>query len=101
MIVSEVKQRVRGILETSKFARDCDRQLIAFMWEQDIKDFGDNPKKISAEEMLVLLVDGELTSPESIRRCRQKLQEENESLRGVKYNDRQRKGEEVRKSISK
>jgi len=36
MINNEVKQRVKRILETSKFARDCDRLLISKIWEQDI-----------------------------------------------------------------
>lgn len=96
---SEIKQRVRNVLEFSKFARDCDKQLIAFIWEQDIKDFGDNPKTISAEEMLVMLVEGDLTNPESIRRCRQKLQEQDENLRGLKYKTRKQLGEEIRQSI--
>jgi hypothetical protein len=101
MINNEVKQRVKSILEISKFARDCDRQLIAFIWDEDIRELGDNPKIITAEDMLVMLVNGELTSSETIRRCRQRLQEENESLRGLKYRERQRLGEEVRQTISK
>jgi hypothetical protein len=48
-----------------------------------------------------MLINGELTSPETIRRCRQRLQEENETLRGYKYKLRKQLGEEVRATISK
>jgi hypothetical protein len=97
MINNEVKQRVKYILEVNKDARDCDRLLIASIWEDDVY-FIDG---CSASDMLDFLVDGTLTSTETIRRCRQRLQEENEHLRGLKYKVRQKLGEEVRNTISK
>jgi hypothetical protein len=100
MINNEVKQRVKSILERSKFARDCDRTLLALIWTQDVKDlYIENG--LDAPDFLRMLADGELTSSETIRRCRQRLQEENESLRGLKYKVRQKLGEEVRNTISK
>ena len=95
MINNEVKQRVKSILETNKNARDCDRLLISIIWEQDSVFIEDK------NEFLDMLINGELTSPETIRRCRQRLQEENETLRGYKYKLRKQLGEEVRQSISK
>jgi hypothetical protein len=101
MINNEVKQRVKSILETNKNTRDCDRELIAEIWEKDIKDYCRIPYQISGRDLLNMLKDGQLTSSETIRRCRQRLQEENETLRGYKYKLRKQLGEEVRATISK
>jgi hypothetical protein len=95
MINNEVKNRVRNILETNKEARDCDRLLISIIWSEDSRYIEDK------KEFLDMLINGELTSPETIRRCRQRLQEENETLRGYKYKLRKQLGEEVRNTISK
>ena len=43
---------------------------------------------------------GKLTSPESIRRARQKIQEDNELLRGFSYKLRKNLSEEVRLNIN-
>jgi hypothetical protein len=100
MINNEVKQRVRSILETNKNTRDCDRTLLAYIWTQDVKElYIENG--LDAPDFLRMLANGELTSSETVRRCRQKLQEENETLRGLKYKVRQKLGEEVRATISK
>jgi hypothetical protein len=95
MINNEVKQRVKSILEVNKDARDCDRLLISIIWSEDSCNIEDK------KDFLDMLINGELTSPETIRRCRQRLQEENESLRGYKYKLRKQLGEEVRNTISK
>jgi hypothetical protein len=101
MINNEVKQRVRNILEVNKDARDCDRLLISIIWSQDVYEMYNDVTIINAKDFLFLLEDGDLTSSETIRRCRQRLQEENESLRGYKYKLRKQLGEEVRNTISK
>lgn len=95
MINNEVKQRVKSILEVNKDSRDCDRLLISIIWSEDSRYIEDK------KEFLDMLINGELTSPETIRRCRQKTQEENETLRGYKYKLRKQLGEEVRQSISR
>ena len=95
MINNEVKQRVKSILEVNKDAKDCDRLLISIIWSEDSSYIEDK------KEFLDMLINGELTSPETIRRCRQRLQEENETLRGYKYKLRKQLGEEVRATISK
>ena len=100
MINNEVKQRVKSILEVNKDAKDCDRTLLALIWTQDVKDlYIENG--LDAPDFLRMLASGELTSSETVRRCRQRLQEENESLRGYKYKLRKQLGEEVRATISK
>lgn len=90
---SEIKQRVRNILEINNESRDSDRLLISIIWEQDSSLI--NGKYYFLE----MLKNGDLTNPESIRRCRQKLQEQDENLRGLKYKTRKQLGEEVRQSI--
>ena len=50
---------------------------------------------MSAFEFLKLYSECKLTSPESIRRMRQKLQEENLELRGKSWNKRQKLSKEV------
>ena len=95
MINNEVKQRVKSILEVNKEARDCDRVLISIIWSEDSWFIRDK------KDFLDMLINGGLTSPETIRRCRQRLQEEIETLRGYKYKLRKQLGEEVRATISK
>ena len=95
MINNEVKQRVKSILEVNKDAKDCDRLLISIIWSEDSRYTEDK------KDFLDMLINGDLTSPETIRRCRQRLQEENETLRGYKYKLRKQLGEEVRATISK
>jgi hypothetical protein len=93
----KLKERVRQLLIEQPKTRDNDNLLISEIWysESGFKSclrFGD---------FLEDFEKGLYTSAESIRRARQKLQEDNESLRGEKYNERQRKGKEVRQTINK
>jgi hypothetical protein len=101
MINNEVKQRVKSILEVNKDARDCDRLLISQIWQADFESSYGKLELNDSKGILIALENGELTSPETIRRCRQRLQEENETLRGYKYKLRKQLGEEVRNTISK
>jgi hypothetical protein len=101
MINNEIKQRIKNILETNRSARDCDRLLISIMWKIDFEHLYGKLELNDAKGLLIALENGELTSTETIRRCRQHLQQNDESLRGLKYRERQRLGEEVRQTISK
>ena len=101
MINNGIKQRVKNILESNKNARDCDRLLIALIWSDDVSETENRIVDMNAYKFLKMLVNGTLTSAETIRRCRQRLQEENEHLRGLKYRVRKQLGEEVRQTISK
>ena len=47
-----------------------------------------NPSELSAYEMLCMFAESKLTNPETIRRMRQKLQEQHKELRGKKYQER-------------
>ena len=94
----EIKQKVRSILELVPSTRDNDNELISTYWENEL---GHEIINLSAEIFLkIYATSNVLTSAESIRRNRQKIQEQNEHLRGLKYRVRQILGEEIRKSIS-
>lgn len=90
MITSEIKQNVRMLLEMFPETRDCDLKLTARYWA----------KFDTCSDYISQLYNGHLTHFESIRRMRQKLQEQNEELRGVRYKTRKHKLEkEVRELI--
>jgi hypothetical protein len=90
----KLKERVKDLLVNQIDTRDNDNLLISQIW----LDEGVPENSIY---FLIKYSKGGFTSAESIRRARQKLQEKHENLRGDKYNERQRKGEEVRQTISK
>ena len=69
-------------------ARDNDSFLLMVVWTHKLRELGYDPENMGSWELLGMLGRGELPNMVSVWRCRQKLQEENESLRGDKYNDR-------------
>ncbi len=90
----KLKERVKELLVNQIDTRDNDNLLISQIWL-------DEGVPVNSIDFLIKYSKGGFTSAESIRRARQKLQEEHENLRGEKYNERQRKGEEIRQTISK
>ena len=89
----KLKERVKDLLVNQIDTRDNDNLLISQIW----LDEGVPENSIY---FLIKYSQGGFTSAESIRRTRQLLQADNENLRGEKYNERQRKGEEVRQTIN-
>jgi len=84
--------KVKQMLTEYPELRDSDLKLITEIWESEVKRrYGDNAKIF--HPFFALLRNGELTSPETIRRSRCRLQEENEALRGERYNQRKKYGE--------
>lgn len=69
-------------LNTDERTRDDDNLLIAKIWYAEYQN-KDVPNDVI--EFLKMFANGNLTSPESIRRCRQKLQEEYQGLRGKNW----------------
>ena len=96
--MSLVKDRVKALLYY-KHLRNSDNRLIANIWNGDLFKMGKDPKDMTANDFLFLYATGQLTNAETIRRVRQKLQEENPELRGTVNEARQKEGEEVRKQI--
>jgi hypothetical protein len=91
LIVNQVKQR----LETSTKMRDDDSLLIADIWREELAELGAK----SVYDVLNAIAGRMVTSPESIRRSRQKLQQEFWYLRGKVYQLRMEKQEEVLKEL--
>ncbi len=79
--LKQVACKVYGVLTDFPEFRDCDRALVAYIWNKE-------SKAGNLEEFLIELVSGKLTHFESIRRMRQKLQEHHAGLRGQKYESR-------------
>ena len=99
--MSLVKDRVKALLEKHPHLRDSDNRLIATIWQGDLLNKGLDSKDIICHEFLRLYAYDQLTNAETIRRVRQKLQEENPELRGTVNEARQKEGEEVRKEIKR
>ena len=97
--MSLVKDRVKALLEKHPHLRDSDNRLIATIWNNDVRKISLRSSEISALYFLDLYSHGKITNAETIRRVRQKIQEENPELRGTVNEARQKEGEEVRKNI--
>jgi hypothetical protein len=77
------KEIIIYLLTHKKHLRDNDQALIANIWWRELLLLGKD--KTMAIEFLKLFSEGKLSNPESIRRARQKIQEENPELRGDSY----------------
>lgn len=76
-----MKRKIASILMNHSKAMDDDNLLQALVWKGEMAN---NPS-MSAMDFLRLYAAGSFTSPETIRRTRQRLQEEYPHLRGSKY----------------
>lgn len=89
------KTKIEKLLKDRKALRDSDSQLIRAVWTSQVKALN----QMSAADLLNLLVSGKLANPETIRRCRQRIQEENKALRGKTYKMRKGIGKDMKKTI--
>lgn len=85
---------IEGILNASSKSKNNDLSLIANIWWHELKQKG--MQKISVQEFLAMFADGQFSNPESIRRSRQKLQEEKPEYRGEKYRERHKQQDNVK-----
>lgn len=83
--------KVKQLLRHRPHLRDDDYKLIANVWHSEIKG-----TQLDAFGFLQMFSEGKLANPESIRRIRQKLQEEFPELRGEKYKRRHQETEKVK-----
>ena len=84
----KAKQKVKKLLSNHQHFRDSDNKLIAAYWYNEIKGKGLNPNEMTGMDLLHYFADCKLTNPETIRRSRAKIQEENPNLRGNNYTAR-------------
>ena len=86
MNLISIKDSVKEILTNEPETRDNDNLLILKVWAKQ------NPflrrKEVTFLDFAVGFKGGQYASTESVRRCRQKLQELNPSLRGKNYKKR-------------
>tara|TARA_R110002049_G_scaffold25856_1_gene90394 strand:+ start:735 stop:1061 length:327 start_codon:yes stop_codon:yes gene_type:complete len=90
--IIKVKDKVEYLLENYPIFRDDDNKLIAKIWYSETKS-----KNI--KDFLMEFGDKKISSPEAIRRARQKLQEQNSHLRGNLYSKRHKNGVKVKSNI--
>ena len=94
-----ILEMVREILQRFPQSQDSDNDLLARIWYREFLSFGVDRE--TATRFCKLLAEGKLSHPQSISRTRQKIQEENPSLRGDTYNERQKKSNKIRKEYHK
>jgi len=90
-MIKGLKKLVESFLIRNDEIKDNDNVLLANIWFDELKRHGKNPQEMNAYKFLAYLAKGQLSNPVSIVRCRAKLQEEQEELRGKKYNERKNK----------
>ena len=90
------KDKVELLLIDYPKLRDSDSKLIANFWYYEI---GESFNDMTAPEFLKMFAEGKLTNTETIRRVRQKLQEEFPFLRGENYKERQKAGKDTQQKI--
>lgn len=81
---------VKSLLNKHPKLRDNDNKLLATVWYHKMEKIEE-----SVIDFLHILAEGELPSSESIRRCRQKLQELNPELRGELWSKRHKMQKQV------
>lgn len=87
----KTKEIILDLLQRSRSLRDNDNGLQANVWSVEIKALGYvSLEEMSAVDLLKLIADGKLSAANNIKRIRCKLQQENEHLRGDKYDYKQR-----------
>ncbi len=82
--VESIKDTVKQILMEQPKARDNDRYLMLAVWVRENRDL----PTISFKAFAYDFTHGRYSDTESIRRTRQKIQEQYPELRGESYNPR-------------
>jgi hypothetical protein len=90
-----VTDKVKSILLNHPKTRDCDELLLVKIWISE----NDSIRDETFYYFATLFASGKLTSPESVRRTRAKLQQEFPELRGKLYEERHRRTEEIKSQL--
>jgi hypothetical protein len=91
------KDQVELILRRVPESRDEPVKLYIILLNQFSRI---DPNEITAMKLFELIHNGMVPSMPSVLRCSQKLQQDNEELRGKNYGKRQEMGEQVRRNIN-
>lgn len=98
MKIGTKKELIIKLLTDQPYIRDRDNALIAEIWSKEIAKL-ENYESLSATDLLCIISCDTLTSPESITRCRRKVQQEIPSLRGEYYKARHKEQIEVKQEL--
>ena len=79
--VTKLVDRVTRLLTVKSDLRDNDRRLICNIWWKSVS----NPELLMFEDFIELYIKGNVPESDSITRCRRKVQEDNEELRGESW----------------
>ena len=96
--MTKIKDRVRFLLEKYPVLRDDDTRLYATYISFELGG-KEELQKMSGYALLTEIAKGEITHFESVRRVRSKLQEQDQSLRGEKYEQRHQHANSMRSNI--
>jgi hypothetical protein len=88
--MTSVEENVKKLLLESCVYRDSDKRLLLAYWEKY-----DHINTVNFYQWFL----NEATDPETLRRSRQKLQQENPSLRGKAWDARHRQADLVREVL--
>lgn len=97
--MKKTKVRVRKLLVEKPYLRDDDNKLISYILMEDAGGI-EALRSMSALDFLTTFSKGKFTSPESVRRMRAKLQEQEVELRGELYNKRKGDGDNMRDDMN-
>lgn len=100
--VKHIKKKVIQLLTEKPHLRNDDNKLIANIWNEEMgldENLKAKSKVTTAFCFLEAFSSGQHTSPESIRRIRQRVQEQNIDLRGTSYKNRKKHGVEFSQEI--
>lgn len=92
-----IKETVKNILTQFPLTRDNDNLLQLKVWKEQMPVLG--LKSTTFWDFAMIYKDGKLASSESIRRCRQKLQELHPELRGKSYSKRHKEQSSVKQQL--
>ena len=82
-IKTQVQKTILRALIQEPASRDSDRLLMVEVWSRQAKE-----KDLKLADFLIDFLKGEYTNPETIRRTRQKLQQDIPNVRGESYRGR-------------
>jgi hypothetical protein len=96
--ILSIKDNIKTFLTKYESMRDNDNELIAYYYYKIMQTNG-KEQNYSAMNFLGDYSKGLYPSAESIRRCRQKIQEQCPQLRGKSYKNRHDKEQDFRNQI--
>jgi len=97
MKIFNLATEIQHALQKHSVLRDDDNRLIANIWFKRLPTID----RLSGRELLMMIAKGKLPSFESISRCRRKIQQEDESLRGKLWAERHQIANDIRKEIGR